>query len=327
MKKKEKLLIALLVILVVGGAVLFLIFDYQKQNSHDVGGYGTTGSYDEYKHITVDGVSYKYNPRLDTILYMGVDSSDQIGEGSVGQADTIMLFVMNKDTNGLTVINLSRDTMTDVQSYDVQGSLVGTVTQHLGYAYTFGGGKEKSAQNVIWSVSRLLGGIPIDEYCATDISSITSINDMAGTITVTVPNNDLAGIYTEMYKGNTVTLTKDNVEKFVRYRDTNVEFSNNGRRERQKAYLDAYLPALKSALKDDPEGMWKKFTGIQKDVVTSISKKKYAAIVNDFGGMDTANITFYTPSGEDKQGSRHDEFYIDKDELQGKILEIFYIKD
>lgn len=327
MKRTEKIVIAVLVLLFIGGAVGFLIWDYQRQGDHSISSYGSAEDYTQYKHITNNGVDYTFNPRLDTLLYIGVDSTEGTLEEATGQADTIILFVMNKDTKQLTAINFSRDTMTDVQSYDAQGKLAGTLTQHLGYAYTFGKGGKDSCENVIWSVSNLLHGIPIEEYCATDVQSIVKINELIGGVTVTVPNDDLIEKYPEMAAGNQVVLNGDNVESFVRYRDVNVDFSNNGRRERQKAYIDAYFSKLEAALADDPDGLWESFTDLEDDMVTSITRKKYLDIANTFGTMELNNVNFYTPEGEDQQGENHDEFYIDEDAFMEKILEIFYIAD
>jgi LCP family protein required for cell wall assembly len=327
MKKREKVIIALLILIIVGGAVGFLIWDYQRQGAHSVSSYGSASDPTVYKHISVDGTNYTFNPRLDTILYMGIDSTEGVLEETTGQADTIILFVMNKDTGKLTAINFSRDTMTLLQSYDVHGQLAGTLTNHLGYAYTFGGGGEQSCENVVWSVSNLLHGIPIEEYCATDVQSIVRVNDLIGGVTVTVPNDDLAEQYPEMTTGSLAELTADNVEKFVRYRDTQIDFSNTGRQERQKAYIDAYLPKLEENLKTDMDGLWERFTELEDNTVTSITRKKYLDIVNTFGTMDLSNIEFYTPEGTDQNGERHDEFYIDDEKLMEKILEIFYIVD
>jgi LCP family protein required for cell wall assembly len=327
MKKREKVIIALLILLIIGGAVGFLICDYQRQGGHSVSSYGSGEDPTPYKHISVDGTNYTFNPRINTILYMGVDSTEGTLEENVGQADTIILFVMNKKTGKLTAINFSRDTMTELQSYDVQGQLAGTLTNHLGYAYTFGGGGEKSCENVIWSISNLLHGIPIEEYCATDVQSIVKLNDLIGGVTVTVPNDDLVDEYPEMTAGSLVELTSDNVERFVRYRDIEIDFSNTGRQERQKAYLDAYLPKLEEQLKTDMDGLWNSFTELENNTITSITRNKYIDIVNTFGEMDLSDIEFYTPEGLNQKGERHDEFYIDEEKLMQKILEIFYITD
>lgn len=65
-------------------------------------------------------------------------------------------------------------------------------------------------------------------------------------MTVTVPNNDLSDQYPEFYEGNQVTLDDSNIRDFLQHRDTDTEFSNEGRIERQKVYMSAYVDKIKS---------------------------------------------------------------------------------
>jgi len=325
---KKTIAVIVLVVLFFGGIIAYLLYDYSKQNSYDVDSIGAGVEHTEYKNVEKDGVKYTFNPRIDTILYIGVDQTDDLtGEGLAGRGDVVILFVLNKDTGKITAINLSRDTMTAIRTYASDGEVLGTTEQHLAYAYQFAGGGKAGCQNVVWSVSNLLGGIPIEEYVATDIKTIVAINDLVGGVTVTVPNDDLAGVAPEFVKGETITLTAANVEQFVRYRDTEIDFSNNTRRERQKAFLSAFFPQLSTTLEKDMNGVWERYLTLEKDTVSSITRNEYIDIANNFLKMDYANVEFYTPEGEDKLGELHDEFYVDKEALQEKILEIFYISD
>lgn len=326
--KKEKLIITLIIVFIIGGTVLFLIFNYMGQQRYDITA-DNENTTQAYKKVEYEGETYTFNPRIDTFLYIGVDSTEGLDEGNeddAGQADTVVLFVMNKDSKVLTVIFLSRDTMTDVGTYDVRGNYLGTVVQHLGYAYTFGYGGTTSCKNTVEAVSNLLNGIPIEEYVATDVGSIAAINDIVGGVTVTVPNSDLEEVDEEFKEGSQVTLTAENVETFVRYRDVNIDFTNEGRIERQKAYVNAYLPELEQALEDDLSGLWDRFLEFEDTVITSITKSEYTSIANNFATMNLDEIVFYSPEGENVVGETHDEFYVDEDALLEKILEIFYIK-
>lgn len=46
------------------------------------------------------------------------------------------------------------------------------------------------------------------------------INELAGGITLTVPNNDLQEKYPEMAEGAQVTLDDSNIKDFLQYRNT-----------------------------------------------------------------------------------------------------------
>ncbi|MCR5743024.1 MAG: LCP family protein [Lachnospiraceae bacterium] len=325
---KKTIAVIVLVVLFFGGIIAYLLYDYSKQNGYDVDSIGAGVEHTEYKNVEKDGVSYTFNPRIDTILYIGVDQTDGLdGDSLAGRADVVILFVLNKDTGKITSINFSRDTMTAIRTYTADGQALGTTKQHLAYAFQFAGGGKAGCQNVAWSVSNLLGGIPIEEYVATDIKTIVAINDLVGGVTVTVPNDDLGSLYPEFAEGATVKLNASNVETFVRYRDTEVDFSNNTRRERQKAFLNAFFPQLSELISKDMNSVWEKYLTLEKDTISSITRNEYIDIANNFLKMDYGNVEFYTPEGEDKNGELHDEFYIDEEALQKKILEIFYISD
>ncbi len=327
-EKKEKLSIALIIVFIVGGTVIFLVTNYLKQQRYDITAENENTT-QAYKEVEYEGETYKFNPRIDTFLYIGVDTSEGLDgetDEEAGQADTIVLFVMNKDSKVLTGIFLSRDTMTDVGVYDVRGNYVGTVEQHLGYAYTFGYGGKTSCENTVNAVSNLLNGIPIEEYVATDVGSIEAINDIVGGVTVTVPNSDLEDVNEEFKEGNVVTLTSENVETFVRYRDTSIDFTNEGRIERQQAYVGAYMPKLEEVIEEDVNGLWDRFLEFEDTVITSITKSEYVDIANNFATMNLDEIVYYSPEGENVVGDTHDEFYVDEDALLEKMLEIFYVK-
>lgn len=54
-----------------------------------------------------------------------------------------------------------------------------------------------------------------------------------------------------MKKGDVVTITKDNVEEFVRTRDADKDYSAQDRLARQQAYYEAFYEKIKSMLEDD----------------------------------------------------------------------------
>ena len=65
--------------------------------------------------------------------------------------------------------------------------------------------------------------------------ALEGLVDVIGPVKVTVPNDDLE----EYEKGSVVEINASNVDRFLHYRDTSRDFSNEGRMERQKAYIMA----------------------------------------------------------------------------------------
>ena len=89
------------------------------------------------------------------MLVMGIDQeSDTIEEkddvsGESGQADTIFLIVMDKSKDEIKMISISRDTMTQIKTFDYKGNYLGKSKNHLGLAYSFGDGKVTSCQYMV----------------------------------------------------------------------------------------------------------------------------------------------------------------------------------
>lgn len=53
-----------------------------------------------------------------------------------------------------------------------------------------------------------------------------------------------------------VTLDDSNIRDFLQHRDTDTEFSNEGRIERQKVYMSAYVDKIKSLDESKLEDTW-----------------------------------------------------------------------
>ena len=213
-----------------------------------------------YRKIEVDGqtlpVQHRHHQhsvhgRWDT---ESADEADVETAQAAGQADAIMLLSVDRRTRDVQIIAIPRDTMTKIRMYDNAGNYLGKATQHLSLAYAYGDGEDKSCRLVAEAVSQLLEDIPIQKYISSDLSSISQINDLVGGVTVTVPGDDLEYLGARFKKGRTLKLEGEMAEQFVRSRNTEEDFSNAGRMERQKVYLTAYLEKLQERANEDMEG-------------------------------------------------------------------------
>ena len=223
----------------------------------------------------------------------------------------------------MSILALNRDTMTEIRRYTRTGEDMGTYVSHLGYAYSYGDGGEVSCEDLKEAVEKLLG-ISIDEYAVTNQSSITSINDLVGGVTVTVPNDDLAAMYPELKKGAVVTLDDSNVKDFLQHRDTAADFSNEGRIERQQAYVTAYVDLLKNRLASEPDQLWQEIGQMNDYLQTSITKNKYLSLARLLEKVSFTDADYYRPTGKDSAGELHDEFYVDEDALKQLVIDLFY---
>lgn len=329
-KYNRKIIIftGVLVLAAAAGTGIWIAHALRTQQARHVTAGNSVNMGSGYRHINYNGKNYQYNTLITTVLYAGIDSEGAIepGQSYTGapRADSINLVILDEKDKTMTIMALNRDTMTDIRRYTVSGKDRGTYVSHLGLAYTYGDGGEASCENLREAVSELLYGIPINEYVITNRSSLPYLNDLVGGVTVTVPNSDLAADYPEFQEGAAVTLTDENIETFLRSRDTGEDFSNDGRMERQRAFMTAYTEQFTDLAKEDPNGLWNQMEEMEKYVQTSITKNKYLDLAGTLEQVSFTPDNYYTPEGEDLLGELHDEFYADEDALLEQVISLFY---
>ena len=322
--KKFAAAAALLCIVVLSAGGFFLLHSQKEQSRLHVTAGNSVDMKGGYRTITWKDKEYQYNSLITTVLYAGLDSTDPLKASETysnkARADSISVVILDKK---MSILALNRDTMTEIRRYTRTGEDMGTYVSHLGYAYSYGDGGEVSCDDLKEAVENLLG-ISIDEYAVTNQSSITSINDLVGGVTVTVPNDDLAAMYPELKKGAVVTLDDSNVKDFLQHRDTAADFSNEGRIERQQAYVTAYVDLLKNRLASEPDQLWQEIGQMNDYLQTSITKNKYLSLARLLEKVSFTVADYYRPTGKDSAGELHDEFYVDEDALRQLVIDLFY---
>lgn len=318
---------ALLCIVVLSAGGFFLLHSRKEQSRLHVTAGNSVDMKGGYRTITWKDKEYQYNSLITTILYAGLDSTDPLKASETysnkARADSVSVVILDKKKKKMSILALNRDTMTEIRRYTRTGEDMGTYVSHLGYAYSYGDGGEVSCEDLKEAVEKLLG-ISIDEYAVTNQSSITSINDLVGGVTVTVPNDDLAAMYPELKKGAVVTLDDSNVKDFLQHRDTAADFSNEGRIERQQAYVTAYVDLLKDRLASEPDQLWQEIGQMNDYLQTSITKNKYLSLARLLEKVSFTDADYYRPTGKDSAGELHDEFYVDEDALRQLVIDLFY---
>ena len=280
--------------------------------------------------IRYNGKTYQYKDNLMNILCLGIDSRDGIAKektpGKAGQADCVILAVLDDEAKTIQLINISRDSMVPVHVYATDGSFVEDRTEQLTLQYAYGNGRDWSCQLMEQAVSDLFYGLPIHGYCALSMNSIASLNDTVGGVTVTVPE-ELAELKPKLFTaGETITLKGNRANEFVRARAVNSPdvASNNKRIARQKAYAVAFVNQLKQGMKEDMTLPVKLYQTAEKQMVTSLSLDQAVYLCTEYMNcsFDTDNI--YTIDGAVTMGEKYAEFNVDDDALYQMILDIFY---
>lgn len=303
----------------------------RKDNASDSGTQEAEESYElQEGQIRYNGKTYQYKDNLMNILCLGIDSRDGIAKektpGKAGQADCVILAVLDDEAKTIQLINISRDSMVPVHVYATDGSFVEDRTEQLALQYAYGNGRDWSCQLMEQTVSELFYGLPIHGYCALSMNSIASLNDTVGGVTVTVPE-DLAVMQPKLFTaGDTVTLKGELAYHFVHDRDfksTDIA-SNNKRIARQKAYAVAFVNQLKQGMKEDMTLPVKLYQTAEKQMVTSIGLDQAVYLCTEYmnSSFDTDNI--YTVEGEVTKGEEYAEFNVDDDALYQLILDVFY---
>lgn len=283
----------------------------------------------EEGQVAWHGKVYEYNDDLLIFLCLGIDSRQDIrkekipGEG--GQADTIILTVLDQNAGTLKIINISRDTMTKISLYDANGMYLCDQEAQLALQYAYGDGRERSCELMEQAVSNLFYGIPIHGYAALDIRAVSQLNDAVGGVEVTVIE-DLSRFTPDLALGSTLTLTGRQALHYVQERQVETEElgANNLRIERQKQYLMAFFAKVKEGAKKDITLPINLFNTASRHMITSLTADQAAylsTIVMDctFGDEDMISVR-----GTVEKEDVYEEFRVDEDALYDLVIDVFY---
>ena len=277
--------------------------------------------------ITYKGKTYVYNDHLSNYLFMGIDTKGDMEtaeSGDVGQADAIFLTSMDRVTKEVNVISIPRDTMTEIEMFSVSRKSLGLMENHINLQYAQGDGKTESCELMKTAVSKLLGGIPVHGYCSVNMDGIPVMTEAAGNVQVVIPDNSLEEVNPEFTEGAEVTLTKDNVEQFVRYRNTGREQSALVRQDRQKIFIEAYMKKAQEQYAKDASFVTGLYESMKPYMVTNIGNDLFVKLLSV---AQEGKSSVHTLPGKGAQGEYFDEYRVDEEALQEMIISVFYRED
>ena len=271
--------------------------------------------------IYVDGTEYHKKENITTILFMGVDDSEDTEHhetiGARGRADTIILFILNDDEKTAQMLAISRDTQTEVDVYNAKGDYVYSGVMHLTLQYSFGESRKKSCWLMKRTVSELLYGLPIDGTMSMTMDGIEKIVDDLGGLKATLPE-DYTEIDEKYVKGAEVVFDGERALRFVRYRNIETTGSNDDRMNRQTWFIQTLFGEIKKA--PDRGNLLKSLLDEASDYIeTDLSAEQIKAL----GSYSLDEKTLTLP-GSTREGLTHDEFIVDEEALQRLLIGIFY---
>lgn len=272
--------------------------------------------------VVYNGKTYKYNKNITSILFMGVDKrelEETEVQGTGGQADVIVLIAADTETGKIAMINISRDTITDVIVYSANGGYVGTEKQQLCLSYAYGDGKEKSCENTVNSVKRLFYNIPIKSYLALDLDGIAAVNDSIGGVDVTSP--ETIGSFVN---GQNYHLEGELAESFIRLRSHESADANTLRMQRQQVYVTQFMNKVISATKENITTPVDLFNASSPYTCTNLNPSRVLYLAESIVMSDGMSVEMSSVPGESKMGKEYAEFYVDESKFYEQFLNVFY---
>lgn len=318
MKSKKWMLLLLVAAL---AALLGMAFWMHTQEEPAIENEGKTVSVaPEQSALTYKNKEYPLKEHLHTVLLIGTDGTERYEkkEGllqdyyNYSQADFLVLLVQDTQANTTEVIQLNRDTMTDVPWLDVIGNYGGTEFQQLCLAFNSGDGGRASCLNTVDAVSSLLFDAPIQHYIQIPMSGIPVLNNLVGGVPVTIPE-DLTSVDPAFVMGTTVHLTGDQAEKFVRARRELADDTNQTRMSRQQIYLESFRTQAQKAFDSDSEFVLKLVEKTGEFLQTDLTAQSLSNLMQS---LDQSVISpIRTAEGELITGTEHYEFFADEASL------------
>ncbi len=313
------LLIILCAVLVIASGYLVARY-FETRGQTEPRGELDTGKSVEYK-----GKQYKKRNGLTSLLLIGVDkteSSASSGYRSGGQADFLLLTVIDPEANTVRQLQIDRDCMANITVLSVLGKEVGSRNTQICLSHAFGKTEAENCAYTVKAVSRLLQGVDIDLYLSADISAINRLNDSLGGVTVLV-EEDLTELDPALEAGKTVTLMGKQAELFLRQRHGISDGSNRERAKRQRTYLSAALDSIKRQNASNAAFLNRLLDELEDYTATNATKGRLINEMNAALKCEMRPVELL--KGEYLRGSDgFIEFHPDEDALMEWVLDVFY---
>ncbi len=315
------------IVIIIAILILVLVFLYSGlQILESTVFHKNTGATQESPNKTIhrDGKDYFPKQDITTILVSGVDiNGPMVDSGSYNNsaaADMVALLVFDDTNKKLDIINLNRDTMTDIPVLGIGGKPAGKIHAQLALAHTYGSGLSDSSENLKTAVSDLLYGVQIDYYVTLDMDAIALLNDAVGGVTVNV-TDDFSAIDPTITMGQ----CKLNGQQATTYLRTRYELGdqlNLSRMERHQEYMNGFLDAFLAKQEADPTFILPAYEPVSPYMVTDCSTSAVTGLADRLSDHELDQIL--SLEGENVKGEKYMEYHLDEKALDALILEHLY---
>ncbi len=274
--------------------------------------------------VYIDGKAYRPRSTVKNYLIVGIDQFGASESNGYAQADFILVLSFDSADNSYTVMQINRDTMTEILMYDAfSGEAKETVAQialsHNDGTYTEISNTRK-CKNTAKAVSDLLYGIDFKNYVSMTMDAVSIIVDYIGGVEIYV-EYDMTSVDERLAEGQTVMLDGELALKFIGARTGVADETNVSRMERQMAFFDAFTEKAKS-VQIDEELLLECFEDVADYIVTNADDGIFREITEKLSTYEKKETI--SPPGEAKVGQKYMEFYVDEEELKDIVIDVFY---
>lgn len=324
-KRRKTLLIALfLLIIIVSFFVLVSQFDKWFSVKVTDGHFSALENDRERQTVILGGKAYLPNDKVETFLLIGLDSFGKAESSdsyyNTDQADFLVLAAFDHSAKTCSFLQINRDTMTPVDLLGITGVKYDSQIQQIALSHTYGDGTYNSCLNTANAVSRLLHGVKIDHYMSITMDAAIIINDYFGGTPVTM-DRDYTDIDPAYNEGKTVVLNGEAALDFIRDRSSLPNSTNVYRMERQRLYMDAFMKNISASGSKD-FSMTGLYGEIQDYTVTDCSASTFKSLMDCLDSYEISEVI--APKGEAVRGSEFMEFYVDEENLETIVAEMFF---
>ncbi|MGW7351246.1 LCP family protein [Streptomyces sp. NPDC054784] len=274
---------------------------------------GCTGGYLLYRHFNgnIDKVDVGIdNPAVTdgpvNILVIGTDSrtgkgNDGYGDaGSVGHADTTLLFHVSADRSNATALSIPRDMITDIPECPTKqkdGSTK-TIPAERNVRFNTSLGQRGRDPGCTWRTVQELTGVEVNHFMMADFNAVKELSSAVGGVEVCVAKDiDDPKSHLKLDAGKH-TVEGEQALAFVRTRHSVGFGSDLSRIELQQQFLSAMIRKMKASnTLSDPSKLFDLANAATRalTVDTGIgSVKKLVDLGKDLRRVDIGNITFVT---------------------------------
>ena len=271
-------------------------------------------TYDEYveywKQLQIKNGNSAY---IDEVFYLP--------EITPGQADVLLLVVLDEKNKSAEIISIDRNSMTFFETFDPSGNSMGVAESQLCLAYSYGDGAHESCKKTVSAVSDFLYEIPIHAYYSMKYMAIRAVNDAVGGVAVTI-KDDMSAVDERLILGEKVLLDGELAEKYLTARMNVGNGTNEERLDRHKDYIMSFIGSAVSAVKKDLTLPFELYNKIADNSTTDLSADEIVYLATLATELD---ISFHSIKGSTDTSGVYAEFRPDEDALWQLILDIFYI--